>query len=126
MNQPVFAMTGRLLGFPDLLDIETGLVVEYDGDDHRSAKRHSRDVQREAAFRDHGLEVTRLTGIDVREPARAIARLQAARDRAARNIQGQMRSQKTKKWTTVPPTGFVEERPLDLDLDLLSSALIGE
>jgi hypothetical protein len=47
VNQPVFGPTGRLLGYPDLLDVETGLVGEYDGEDHRRARRHSSDVNRE-------------------------------------------------------------------------------
>ena len=31
----VFDVDGNLLGYPDLLDVEAGIAVEYDGDDHR-------------------------------------------------------------------------------------------
>ncbi|MFT4008840.1 MAG: hypothetical protein QM655_02240 [Nocardioidaceae bacterium] len=85
VNQPVYSHTGALLGYPDLLDPESGLVCEYDGADHRSARRHSDDVHREAGFRAHGLEATRLTGADIREPGRAMARLAEAHQRALRN-----------------------------------------
>ena len=35
MNCPVHDRSGRLLGIADLLDEEAGLVVEFDGADHR-------------------------------------------------------------------------------------------
>ncbi len=50
-SEPIFDRSGRLLGIPDLLDIEAGLAIEYDGDDHRTARRHSSDVGREDLFR---------------------------------------------------------------------------
>jgi hypothetical protein len=82
VNQPVYERHGRLLGYPDLLDVEAGLVVEYDGDDHRSAARHSDDVDREARFRRAGLEVTRITGRDLWNPLAVVERLREARGRA--------------------------------------------
>ena len=56
VNCPVLDLSGRLLGIADLLDPVAGLVVEFDGADHRSARRHSSDVDREAGFRGVGLE----------------------------------------------------------------------
>jgi hypothetical protein len=35
VNQPLFDLTGRLLGIPDLFDPEAALVTEFDGQDHR-------------------------------------------------------------------------------------------
>ncbi len=82
VNQPVFDRRGNLLGIADLLDPVAGVVGEYDGADHRSALRHSRDVDREARLRDAGLEVFRVTGPDLREPGRIVERIHAARRRA--------------------------------------------
>ena len=89
VNAAVHDRAGRLLGFPDLLDVEAGLVVEYDGEDHRSAQRHSDDVDREAGFRAVGLEVTRVTSRDQRDRPRLVRRLVAARARARFEPPGQ-------------------------------------
>lgn len=82
VNQPVYDRAGRLLGYPDLLDPEAGLVAEYDGLEHRSAQRHSADVDREARLREHGLEVTRVTARDLRRGPALVRRLLGARRRA--------------------------------------------
>jgi hypothetical protein len=97
VNVAVFDLNGRLLGFPDLLDEEAGLVVEYDGSDHRSAERHSADVDREAAFRAVGLEVTRVTGRDMWDRFALARRLHAARQRAP------FEPPDRRRWTTKPP-----------------------
>ena len=59
VNPPVFDLGGRLLGYPDLLDPEAGVVGEYDGAAHRSRDRHRRDVAREDRFRDAGWSTSR-------------------------------------------------------------------
>ena len=82
VNPPVFDRRGNLLGIADLFDPGAGVVGEYDGADHRSALRHSKDVDREARLRDAGLEVFRVTGPDLREPGRIVERIHAARRRA--------------------------------------------
>lgn len=46
---------------PDLFDDEAGLVVEYDGTEHRAARRHTRDVVREEQCRRLGLEYCKVT-----------------------------------------------------------------
>lgn len=81
-NCPVHSRDGVLLGTADLLDEEAGLVAEFDGADHRRAGRHTHDVGKEDRFRRHGLEVTRVTGTDVRDVPRVVRRLQEARSRA--------------------------------------------
>lgn len=112
VNPPIFDRAGHLLGYPDLLDVEAGLVVEYDGDDHRSSRRHSDDVDREARFRAHGLEVTRLTTRDVGAPARAVTRFHTARSRA-RWLPPERRA-----WTLTMPEDHRFDLPLDYELDL--------
>jgi hypothetical protein len=82
VNIPVRDKEGYLLGIPDLFDTVAGLVVEYDGDDHRDARRHSDDVDREAEFRAVGLEVTHVTGRDLARVPRLVQRLHTARGRA--------------------------------------------
>lgn len=110
VNVPVFDRRGRLLGYPDLLDEEAGLVCEFDGADHRRAARHSADVGREDVFRRHLLEVTRVTGPDLRVEHRVARRLVDARSRA-RWLPPEQRP-----WTTVPPPGWQPVLPLEVRL----------
>jgi very-short-patch-repair endonuclease len=94
----VFDLRGRLLGYPDLLDVESGLVGEYDGEDHRRSLRHSHDVGREALFRRHGLEVTRATSWDLRDRSALADRVLEARARSRFLPPG------ARSWTlTLPP-----------------------
>ena len=67
VNQPVFDLAGNLLGYPDLLDPEAGVVGEYDGVDHKDRDRHRRDVSREQRYRDHGLEYFTVVGGDLQD-----------------------------------------------------------
>ncbi len=46
-NRALFSLTGELLGVPDLLDVEAGVVGEYDGADHLADNRRYRDLGRE-------------------------------------------------------------------------------
>ena len=66
-NCPVLDRRGTLLGIADLLGPVAGLAIEFDGADHRGRVRHTRDVAKDEAFRSHGLEVTRVTGTDLRD-----------------------------------------------------------
>jgi hypothetical protein len=107
VNSPVFDLQGNLLGYPDLLDVEAGVVGEYDGEDHRSALRHSSDVTREGAFRDHGLELFRVTGPDMRDPSLVVDRIHAAYRRAAL---GRDRSWTLDRPAWWPPVTSLDER----------------
>jgi hypothetical protein len=81
-NQPVFALDGRLLGYPDLFDPTAGLVGEYDGADHLEEDRRSRDRTREERFRDHGLEYVAVVRGELGRPDDVVRRLHAAYRRA--------------------------------------------
>jgi hypothetical protein len=107
VNQHVWDLRGRLLGIADLFDPVAGVVGEYDGADHRTAGRHSRDVDREARFRDRGLEVFRVTGPDLWDRPRVVRRMAAARARARWLPPGQ------RGWTVVPPPGLGPDPTLD-------------
>ncbi|WP_310962242.1 endonuclease domain-containing protein [Nocardioides terrisoli] len=102
-NVGILDQHGRLQGIADLLDVEAGLAVEFDGEDHRSRDRHARDVRKEAALRRLGLEVARITGTDLRRTDVVIARLHEARERAA------FRSPAERRWVPRPPRSLEEE-----------------
>ena len=82
VNVGVFDLDGRLAGYPDLLDLEAGLVIEYDGVDHLPEERRSKDADREGAFRDLGLEVVHVMSRDMRQRTVLTERLVKARMRA--------------------------------------------
>lgn len=54
VNRTVYDLSGRLLCVADLFDEEAGMVVEYDGAEHRKVRRHARDVRREDLGRRSG------------------------------------------------------------------------
>lgn len=107
VNQPVWDGRGRLLGIVDLLDEEAGLVGEFDGADHRSAARHTADLERQERLERAGLVVVRVTGLDLREPRRIAERLHFQRSRA-RFLPAAARG-----WTISPPPGVPREQTLD-------------
>lgn len=89
LNPRVHDRHDQLLGYPDLLDVEAGLVLEYDGETWQSAERpdghldpeqHRQDNVREEWFERNGLLVVRAGRADVRRHrAGLIARMGAAR-----------------------------------------------
>jgi hypothetical protein len=81
-NRAVFSLSGRFLGVADLLDVDAGLVVEFDGADHRGGRQHTKDVRKQERLFAHGLEVCRVTGGDMVDPGAVIRRVAAARERA--------------------------------------------
>lgn len=108
-NCPVHDHDGRLLGVADLLDVEAGLAVEFDGAEHRGAARHTRDVAKDEAFRGRRLEVTRVTGIDLLDPEAVVRRLRAARGRARFEPAAQ------RLWVARPPRDDLHDRLEELD-----------
>jgi hypothetical protein len=108
-NRPVFDRSGRHIGTPDLLDIEAGIVGEYDGPLHLHGSQRRKDRDREEAFRGVGLEYfTILTG-DVRDRMRTAERMRLARSRA------RFEAESRRRWTVdLPhwwiPTFTVEQR----------------
>lgn len=82
INRTILDERGRFVATPDLLDPVRGVVGEYAGADHRDVERHEADVDREADVRAVGLEYVEVVGRTLRQPARVIARMRAAADRA--------------------------------------------
>lgn len=65
VNVAVFDLAGNFLGAPDLLDVEAGLAIEFDGAGHRERKQHREDNVREEGFERGGLVVARADSLDL-------------------------------------------------------------
>lgn len=98
-NHPVFDLAGRHVGTPDLIDVEAGLVIEYEGGLHLDRRRRGRDLQKEAAYRSLGLEYVVMVAADIssRETT-IIPRLVQARQRA------RFAAASSRAWTVQPPS----------------------
>lgn len=84
-NPTIVDLDGAFVARVDVLDPDAGLVGEYDGAVHASARRRSTDAARQERLEQLGLVVIRATAVDLAsEPARAAwcARLRHARARA--------------------------------------------
>lgn len=107
-NHPIFDLAGNHLGTPDLLDVEAGVVGEYDGGLHLAGERRASDIQRESLFRRVGLEYVTMTSADRHDPTQFLRRTKEARERA-------LRLGSDRRWTVDPPawwtpTVTVEQR----------------
>lgn len=110
-NVDLFGEDGTWLGRPDLLDLSAGVVGEYDGGHHRSAKVRSHDVSREERFRSHGLEYFTIVEGDLPRRSRVVDRMVGTRQRALRSAEAQ-------HWTLIPPPGSRPALSLDRRLEL--------
>lgn len=104
-NRPVFTTGGTYVGRPDMLDIQAGVVGEYDGADHRLVLQHSSDIDREERFRRLGLEYFKVTGPDSR--GRVVDRMHSTRSRARFDPPDR------RDWTIDPPAWWEPEPSLD-------------
>jgi hypothetical protein len=115
LNQPVWDLSGRLLGIADLLDPVAGVVGEFDGADHRTARRQTRDVAREDLMRRAGLEYFKVTGLDLSDRALVADRMLATRTRAVSTA-------RKRSWTIEVPPWWQPELSLDDELELRALA----
>lgn len=100
-NRPVFDLTGRHLGTPDLIDPVAGVIGEYNGALHLDGDQRSRDVRREALFREVGLECVEMLAGDLADTTAFIGRVRQAYARAARQPVTHRR------WTIALPSWWV-------------------
>lgn len=107
VNRAVYDLSGRLICIADLLDDEAGMVVEYDGAEHRKARRHARDVRREDLCRRVGLEYAKVTGPDMHDVDLVVDRLHSTRARALFLPAGR------RLWTLVGPPGHRPEESIE-------------
>jgi hypothetical protein len=99
-NRPVFDLSGRHIGTPDLIDVEAGVLGQYDGGLHLATAQRRRDVARDARYQDHGLEQVIAMSGDL--GTRAFGdRVRQAYLRASR------RPASERRWTTELPDGWV-------------------
>ena len=97
-NRPVFDLEGRHVGTPDLIDVEAGLVGEYEGGLHLEGARRGVDLKKEAAYRRLGLEYVVMVAADQTSPETTIVpRLLEARGRA------RFEAESARAWTIEPP-----------------------
>ena len=108
-NRPVFDLDGRHLGTPDVLDLEAGVVGEYDGKLHLEGKRRAVDLAREGLFRAVGLEYVTMVSRDLGDPGGFLRRTLEARSRARQIPAADRRlTIEPPRWWT--PTHTVEQR----------------
>lgn len=114
-NVPVFDLDGRHLVTPDLLDVANGVAGEYDGVVHLQPGTFRRDLNRDALYRDLGIEVVTMMSSDARDLTDFLARLRGAYRRAAE------RRGADRTWTVEQPPWWVNtstvaaRRALDAD-----------
>jgi len=111
VNKHVWDLSGKLLGIADLLDLEAGVVGEFDGADHRGARRQSNDEDRAAGFRRNELEMFRVTGVDIPDRDKVVGRMADARARA------KWLPADRRRWTITPPPGWEPILTVDEILD---------
>lgn len=83
----IFDEAGGWLGRPDLTYRELMLALQYEGDVHRTnRKRWRADIRRDEVLLDHGWDVVRLTGDDLRRPIALCERVRVRMRRQARRL----------------------------------------
>jgi hypothetical protein len=110
-NVPVFDLNGALLGIPDLLDPQAGVVGEYNGADHKERDRRRSDNAREERFRHAGLEYFDIVEGDLGDRMSVVRRMHQTRARA------RFESPEQRRWTLTPPSWWrPRKEPLDVHL----------
>lgn len=94
------------IGVVDLLDEDAGVVVEYDGADHRGRTRQAFDITKEDLLRRAGLEVVRVTSLHLSRPDLLIERVAAARARAVAVAAG---ARGTRRWWIRPAASSLDD-----------------
>jgi hypothetical protein len=101
-NRPVFDLSGRHIGTPDLLDPVAGVAGEYEGVVHLERRQRGEDVRREQAFREVGLECFPVVAADWKDEAAIAARIRSAYARAT------SRPVIERAWTIEQPAWWVD------------------
>jgi very-short-patch-repair endonuclease len=98
----VVVQDGRRLGEVDIIEVESGAVIEVDGADHRTACQQAWDITKEERLRAAGIEVTRVTAAHLRDADALAERLRAVRRRAHVDSG-------TRAWTLTPRAADAED-----------------
>ena len=105
-NLPVFDLDGRLVGTPDLIDVEHGVIGQYEGAVHLVGQQRRVDVELEHAYRQVGLECLPVVVDDFRNRGQLIDRIHQTYARAARRRERRL-------WTAVPPRWWTPTETVD-------------
>ncbi|SEP61352.1 hypothetical protein [Microlunatus flavus] len=100
VNTPVFDLHGTFLGAPDLLDVEAGLALEFDGAGHREREQHRADNVREEGFERHGLVIVRADSLDLAQHRPELGR------RVVSGRRDGLADRSTRRWTLDPPASW--------------------
>lgn len=101
-NAPLFDADGQHLLTPDLLDVDHGVAGEYEGAVHLVSTTRHRDLDRDALYRDLGLEVVTMMSAEHDDLERFLARLRGAYRRAAEH------QHEPRPWTAERPAWWVD------------------
>lgn len=96
VNVPIFDPTGDLLGIADLLNPETGLVLETDGAGHLLETAYAADSVRQARMERGGLTILRVSRTHHHDRHRTAQRIRAAYEHLRREP-------RTPRWTIDTP-----------------------
>jgi hypothetical protein len=107
-NHPLFDLHGNHIGTPDLLDVEAGVVGQYEGGFHLAGAQRSVDVRAEERYRDLGLECFTMVAADRGNTLRMVARMHAARTRA------RWEPETRRQWTAEYPSWWVPTHTVEL------------
>ncbi len=107
-NEPLFDRRGNHIGTPDLLDVEAGVVGQYNGAHHLRLGQHARDLRVEERYRSHGLECFTVVAPDLADRSQLVGRMLEARGRA------RFERESTRTWTAVPPRWWTPTHTVDL------------
>jgi hypothetical protein len=114
-NQPIFDRRGAHVVTPDLLDVQAGLAIEYDGPTHLQVTARAKDVRREEIYRRHNIELLRVLAPHLADQWALVARMQQARRRA------RFEAESTRTWTVELPGWWVPTHTVALRRGLSES-----
>jgi hypothetical protein len=107
-NRPLFDLNGRHIGTPDLLDVEAGVIGQYNGALHLAGAQHAIDLQTEQHYRSYGLECFTMVAADRTNVHRIVERMHAARGRA------RWEAESTRRWTLEHPPWWTPTHTVEL------------
>ena len=107
-NAPLFDRQERFIATPDLLDVEAGLAIDYNGEHHAGLRTRLRDTGREDAFRRHHIETLTVLGPHLSDTPSLVRRMQEARSRA------RFEAESARSWTAVPPPWWIQTHTVAL------------
>jgi hypothetical protein len=107
-NRPLFDLHGNHIGTPDLVDVEAGVVGQYEGSLHLAGAQRSVDVRAEDRYRDFGLECFTMVAADLRNTGRMVERMHAARKRA------RWEPESRRRWTVDHPSWWTPTHTVEL------------